>query len=43
MSKAQINGVDCIVYDFNGVWANVYIKEYNSRCTVPADIIEVSA
>ena len=43
MCKAQINGVDCIIYDFKGVWADVYIKEYDLRCTVPADIIEVSA
>lgn len=43
MSKAQINGVACIIYDFKGVWADVYIKEYKLRCTVPTDIIEVSA
>lgn len=43
MTKAQINGLDCIIYDFKGVWADVYIKEYELRCIVPTDIIEVIA
>lgn len=43
MSLANIYGSKIVVYGFYGVMVDVFIKDYNLRCRVPADLIEVSA
>lgn len=43
MSRAKIYGSDVVIYAFDGVMVDVFVKDYGLRCRVPADLIEVSA